>query len=231
VDETEEERRNSPLLPAVPAAGGGSPGAHTATGEPAIDVRAAATMASMPGARSPPSRHLLRLARALASERRVHLRYRDAQGESSERDADALALAFRGGRWLLAAWCRHRDAFRLFRVDRIERSRVLPLPSDPGRAPPGFDARFFSSVGHLEPGGEHPVLVTVRLGGSLAPFARGLFPAALLEHPSPDAVLCHLRATHPAEVARLVVSLGPGAELLQPPEARAAAAALREAPP
>lgn len=176
-------------------------------------------------------RRLLTVARAISAGRRLLIHYRDAHGVDIEREVDALALAFRGGPWLLAAWCRRRDAFRLFRVERIARARILPSPSAGARGPNGFDPRFFATVGYLEPGAEHPVLVTLRLRAPLLHLARALFPAALLEHPSPDAVLCHMRATRPADLAELVASLGPGAELVQPAHATAAAGALRPSPP
>ena len=173
---------------------------------------------------------LLTLARALDARRRVMIVYRDADGEETEREVDALALSWRGGRWLLAAWCHRRNAFRLFRVDRIARANVLATPAAGDGAPPGFDARFFSSMAYLESGETPPVLVTLRLRAPLSRVARALFPAALLEHPSGGCVLCHLRATRLTEFAKLVISLGKGAELIHPATARTVVDELRSAP-
>jgi predicted DNA-binding transcriptional regulator YafY len=176
-------------------------------------------------------KRLLTLARALDARRRVKILYRDGEGEETEREIDALALSWRGGRWLLAAYCHRRDAFRLFRVERILRAHLLETALDGERAPAGFDARFFSSIGYLESGGRPPILVTLRLGAPLGRLARALFPAALLEHPSAGSVLCHLRATRLTEVAKLVISLGSGAELVHPADARTVVEELRSAPP
>jgi len=176
-------------------------------------------------------RRLLTLARALDARRRMRILYRDADGERTDREVDALALAWRGGRWLLAAWCHRRDAFRLFRVERIARAHLLDTRVGEDRAPPGFDARFFSSVAYLESGARPPVLVTLRLGAPLSRFARAIFPAALLEHPSSGCVLCHLRATRLTELAMLVISLGEGAQLVHPADAKAVVERLRSAPP
>ncbi len=176
-------------------------------------------------------RRLLTLARALDARRRMRILYRDADGEETHREVDALALAWRGGRWLLAAWCHRRDAFRLFRVERIARAHLLGTHIDGDRAPPGFDARFFSSVAYLESGVCPPVLVTLRLGAPLSRFARAIFPAALLEHPSNGCVLCHLRASRLTELAKLVISLGKGAELIHPADVRSVVERLRSAPP
>ena len=176
-------------------------------------------------------KRLLTVARALAVRRRVKLLYRDAQGEETEREVDALALSWRGGQWLLAAWCHRRKAFRHFRIERIASAHVLAAPAGGDGAPPGFDARFFSSVGYLESGKRPPVLVTLQLRAPLGRFARELFPAALLEHPSGGCVLCHLRATRLPELAKLVISLGKGAELVHPAAARSAVEELRSSPP
>jgi hypothetical protein len=44
-------------------------------------------------------------------------------------------------------------------------------------------------------------------------------------------VLCHLRATRLTELAKLVISLGEGAELVHPADARTVVERLRSAPP
>lgn len=62
---------------------------------------------------------LPRLRRALGNESWVRLVYVDAQGAETEREVVPLALYFWGQRWLLAAYCWLRGAYRSFRVDRI----------------------------------------------------------------------------------------------------------------
>jgi len=178
-----------------------------------------------------PLRHVLTIARALAGRRRMWMHYRDAGGCETEREVDALALAWRAGRWLLAAWCHRRDAFRLFRVERIARARVLARSCGEGHVPPGFDPRFFASVGYLEPGGPSPVLATVWLSAPLDRFACALFPAALFERCSERTILCHLRATGLPALAHLVVALGGRAELVHPGSATEILRAVRSVPP
>jgi predicted DNA-binding transcriptional regulator YafY len=174
---------------------------------------------------------LLTIARGLAGRRRVWMRYCAADGDETEREVDPLALSWRGERWLLACWCHRRNAFRLFRVERIARARVLRQASDVSRAPPGFDPRFFASVGYLEPGGPSPVLATVRLSDPLDRFASALFPAALFERSSERSVLCHMRATDLAVLARLVIALGDRATLVHPGSALEILRAVRPVPP
>lgn len=51
------------------------------------------------------------------------LEYRDVEGRASTREVEPLCLSFWGGSWTLGTWCRHRQAFRNFRPDRIEDCR------------------------------------------------------------------------------------------------------------
>ena len=70
--------------------------------------------------------HLPALRQATSELRKVWVRYRDAQGRSSERMLRPLGLYFWGSRWTLAAWCELRGGFRNFRVDRFDAVEVSP---------------------------------------------------------------------------------------------------------
>ncbi|MEO5322288.1 YafY family protein [Mesorhizobium sp. CC13] len=56
---------------------------------------------------------------AIRDERKLHLRYRDAEARSSERTVLPIALVYYVDNVLLAAWCELRQDFRHFRVDRM----------------------------------------------------------------------------------------------------------------
>ena len=60
------------------------------------------------------------LREAVQARRRLTLRYRDVAGQSSLRSIRPLGCFFWGKVWTLAAWCDTRQAFRSFRVDRID---------------------------------------------------------------------------------------------------------------
>jgi len=62
---------------------------------------------------------LMLLTHAAHAAERVHLHYRSAQGEESERDFDAYGLGFRGGAWYAVGFCHLRHGVRAFRVDRM----------------------------------------------------------------------------------------------------------------
>ncbi len=62
---------------------------------------------------------------AIHAKRKLQLDYRDLSGQLSQRVVRPLGCFFWGNVWTLAAWCESRQAFRSFRVDRIEQTRVL----------------------------------------------------------------------------------------------------------
>jgi predicted DNA-binding transcriptional regulator YafY len=160
--------------------------------------------------RAPPAA-LLALARAQRLGRRARVRRRDAAGDATEREVEVFALAFQEGRWYAFVHCRLRRAPRLLRVDRTLAAATTRRAARM-RPPPGFDAAFFASSEYLEPGAASAHLVTVRLAPPLAAAAGALLPSAAIERDGRD-VLCHVRASRPALLARLVRSLGAAASL------------------
>ena len=59
------------------------------------------------------------VARAVASNRVVHLTYAAREGSMSERDVEPLSLLWGTTSWYLVGWCRLRDAVRGFQLARI----------------------------------------------------------------------------------------------------------------
>lgn len=49
--------------------------------------------------------------------------YSPYQDKITQRDIESLGLLLRGTKWYLAAWCRFRENYRMFRVDRIKSHR------------------------------------------------------------------------------------------------------------
>ena len=60
------------------------------------------------------------LREAVQARRCLTLDYRDAAGQSSQRRVRPLGCFFWGKVWTLAAWCETRQAFRSFRLDRMD---------------------------------------------------------------------------------------------------------------
>ncbi|MCO5066964.1 MAG: YafY family transcriptional regulator [Rhizobiaceae bacterium] len=57
---------------------------------------------------------------AIREERKLHLRYQDAQARCTERTVRPIALVYYVDNVILAAWCELRQDFRHFRADRMD---------------------------------------------------------------------------------------------------------------
>jgi predicted DNA-binding transcriptional regulator YafY len=80
------------------------------------------------------------LRHAIRDQRKIEFVYRDLDGNTTERVARPLIMAFYGPVWLLAAWCEVRNGFRVFRIDRMSDFTVLEMTFE---AKPGQTARDF----------------------------------------------------------------------------------------
>ncbi|MGR3541612.1 MAG: helix-turn-helix transcriptional regulator [Hasllibacter sp.] len=81
------------------------------------------------------------LDRAIHEGAGLRLRYADAAGRETRREAGPLALVFWGRVWTLIAWCALRGDFRMFRVDRMRDAEATgPFPFAPGRTLADFYA-------------------------------------------------------------------------------------------
>ena len=86
------------------------------------------------------------LEQALARQRVLVLRYRDATGAAGRRAVEPQLLARTSDHEYLVAWCRERDALRWFRLDRIDAAE-LTGEAAPRRNPIALGA---------PPAGAHP---------------------------------------------------------------------------
>ncbi|AXO14237.1 MULTISPECIES: helix-turn-helix transcriptional regulator [Thalassospira] len=73
------------------------------------------------------------LRRAIRERFLIDIDYTDAKGDNTRRRVWPLGMLFFGSTWLLASWCELREAFRVFRADRIAHmeistSRFRPVP-------------------------------------------------------------------------------------------------------
>lgn len=88
-----------------------------------VYTRASAIAILAPGGRGERSSAfgacLDRLNLVIAERQLLRLRYVSASGEESVREIEPLCVLFWGGSWTLAGWCRLRNDFRQFRLDRM----------------------------------------------------------------------------------------------------------------
>ena len=67
------------------------------------------------------SDHLMRIQSALTNFQVLHIDYRSLKNTSTNRDIEPFALYSTQEKWLLIAYCRLRKAFRVFRIDLIQK--------------------------------------------------------------------------------------------------------------
>jgi predicted DNA-binding transcriptional regulator YafY len=71
------------------------------------------------------------VADALSARRVLRIGYSDREGASTTRDIEPLGYVGKGTHWYLVAWCRERDAMRVFRTDRITTVSVTAEVPEP----------------------------------------------------------------------------------------------------
>ena len=64
--------------------------------------------------------NLQTLREAVQLRRKLTIAYRDVAGQNSQRSLRPLGCFLWGKVWTLAAWCESRNAFRTFRLDRMD---------------------------------------------------------------------------------------------------------------
>jgi len=160
------------------------------------------------------------VARAIEDKRSIRFRYRPATGQTARRHVDPHALVTRAGQWYVVGLDRERGDIRSFRM-----SRFLSEATDAGEGsepPEGFDARE-----HLRHGpwgvGEPEVEAVVAFSPDVAWWAvRGVADAREVAARGDGWVEVALPAARGDSFVSWVLSFGPDAEVLEPPELRRA---------
>ncbi|WP_350286308.1 YafY family protein [uncultured Croceitalea sp.] len=67
------------------------------------------------------SNHLMRIQSALTNFKILNIDYLSLENQSTNRDIEPFALYNTQEKWLLIAYCRLRKAFRVFRIDHIQK--------------------------------------------------------------------------------------------------------------
>ncbi len=77
------------------------------------------------------SNHISKLQYALTNFCLTHISYTNEAGQASDRLIEPFALVSTRDNWLLIAWCRLREGFRFFRLDRIAALNVQTTLFEP----------------------------------------------------------------------------------------------------
>jgi proteasome accessory factor C len=156
------------------------------------------------------------LKEAFARGRRVHLRYYVAtRDESTERDVDIMRIVNLDATWYVEGYCHRAEDVRLFRLDRIEDSRVLDVDGTP---PPDARPRDLDDV--FVPG-ENDLTVVIE-ASRWAAWIADYYPNEGVERAADGSLLVTLKVADPALVRRLMLRLGGEARVVAPPELAAA---------
>lgn len=158
---------------------------------------------------------LVALSAAAQNRQRVHLHYRSASGDDSERDFDAYGLAYRGGRWYVVGMCHLRKDLRSFRLDRIGEVQLLETSFT---RPPDFDAlaHLALSVATIP----RAFAIEVLLKTDLKSAREQLFDAIGIFAQTEDGVLVRSQADDLDWFARELARMPFAFEIHSPPELR-----------
>jgi proteasome accessory factor B len=161
---------------------------------------------------------LLSVAEATLGRRRIRFRYRSSTGEIADRSIDPYALVWRSGHWYVVGFDRDRDDIRSFRM-----SRFLSDVRDTGEgsAPPeGFDGAEYLKSGPWgigEPVGEARVAFSPEVAWWAT---RGVQDARVIGNRSNGWMEVAVPGGADDSFVAWVLSFGPDAEALSPPELR-----------
>jgi len=158
-------------------------------------------------------RVLLPIQRAIVSRRVLRMTYRGrARDADTMRDLEPLGVTFYGGAWYLVAWCRLREDFRHFKLERVRR---LELLEDRFKARPGFSLKKHLAENHAA---METFPATVWFSEAVLERARRESYGGLgTERPSPrGGIEAEMRTFSYPWLARWIVSLGGEAEAIGP---------------
>jgi proteasome accessory factor C len=154
---------------------------------------------------------------AVARHERIEIDYWSAgRDELTTRRVDPAVVFFALGAWYAGAYCHRAEAERMFRVDRIR-----------GLRPTGehfeTEPTAFESVDVYNPAAADP-RVTLRLAPAAAWVAEA-YPTQSVTERADDRLDVVLTVSEPAWLERLLLRLGPDAEVIEPAELRSAGVA------
>ncbi|UCG40144.1 MAG: WYL domain-containing protein [Acidimicrobiia bacterium] len=141
------------------------------------------------------------------------------KGETTERDVEPWQVVSSRGQWYLDAWCRRSRAERRFRVDRIRSAVAKEETFDPPAALPDAATAYVPA--------DDDVIATLRLQPS-AGWVADYYDVHVLEA-TDEQVVVEMAAPSASVIARLLLRLGPDAELVAGDEVASVLSGLRSA--
>ena len=154
---------------------------------------------------------------AIYLEQVLSLAYARPGEEAREREVEPYATWLHEGRLYLVAWCREREAIRIFSVLRIEGAKMLDETFEPD---PSFDIRALaaSSFGVYQSAAIHRVSVRFEPSVAHLPHERSFHSSQRVRAQADGSVILSFEASGLPEVAGWVASFGGRVRPLSPPE-------------
>ncbi len=140
-----------------------------------------------------------------------------ASGAARIRDIEPWAVFTTLGNWYVSGFCRRADAERVFRIDRIRTVTPTGERFTPNPTPHDASIRYTP--------GDDDVHVTIRLFGD-ARWVADYYPVDVIDD-GPEVMTIQMSVGDAAVAARLLIRLGPTAEVVEGSTAANAAADLR----
>ena len=139
--------------------------------------------------------------------------YFDAEGNRTERTVEPAQLMFKESSWYLRAWCRERDAWRMFKLFRIDWETLDVLPET-------FEARELPALDEGRHMKGDDVLV-MRFAAQAESRVREEFAPETIARKADGSWLVTLTCDITERTRYYLLSFGPLLEVLEPPDVRA----------
>jgi predicted DNA-binding transcriptional regulator YafY len=158
---------------------------------------------------------LIGLSEAIQQRRRVAIEYQSYSDQVSQRTVEPYGVAGWWGRWYLVAFCRLRQDYRLFRLDRMQQVRFLTETFAPD---PAFDCQAYAvaQLGTSTRGWP----VEVEFQATLTAVQQKIPAAYGSLAVTPDGVIFQCQTDDLLYMARHLVALNLPFVVRQPPELR-----------
>jgi proteasome accessory factor C len=152
--------------------------------------------------------------KGLEAHQRLHLAYWvPARDELTQRDVDPVALVVLGARTYLQGWCHLTESMRTFRLDRVHEALLL----DEAATPPDVEPVDLPRPGEPWRAGDADHLVVLDLRAD-ARWIVDYHPVESATEGGDGGLRVVLRTPDLAWARRLVLRLGGGARVVEPPE-------------
>lgn len=148
---------------------------------------------------------------AVAQERILSFAYRNARGETVQRRVEPMTLALKGYSWYLYAYCRLREAFRVFRLSRM---RAVELCNERFTRREGSFEQYYRE--YVENAGSADIDLRLRFQERVRFLVEDYFPEIDVTEEPGGTILVSTALPGGEWLVSMLLSYGPSVEVLEP---------------